>query len=438
MKRAILTHRRDFAAVTVMLLLALASAAYILGHQPAFTLLRSFYVVRADFATAAAVSPGQGEAVTIAGVPVGTVGAVTLEHGHAVVTMDIDPRYGPIYRDATVLLRQRTPLKDMYLSLDPGTPTAGRIPNGGSLGLAETQPDVNVDQILSSLDADTRSYLLLALSGGAQALSGSAPESLRAVFRRFPPLLHSTATFTGLLARRTHALARAIHNLDLVAGALGGVNTQLGGLIDASNRDFGAIASQDRALSGALAEAPATLATTQQALGQVARFGAAAAPALVRLEPVTHTLAPALAALVPLARGTRTEISHILVPFSTTIQPVSAHLDPAAARLAAATPELSSGLAWINQLLNGLAHRPSSGNSYLFWGSWLAHNANSVLSLQDANGAVVRGLFLASCPALNLLQTVLSSSQPSIGALLTLLGEPQAASLKSPYCPPAA
>ena len=438
MKRAILTHRRDFAAVTILLLMAVVSAAYILGHQPAFTLFRSFYVVRADFATASAVSPGQGEAVAIAGVPVGTVGAVTLESGHAVVTMDIDPRYAPVYRDATVLLRQRTPLKDMYLSLDPGSPGAGRIPNGGSLGLAQTQPDVDVDQILSSLDADTRSYLLLALSGGAQALSGSASTSLRAVFRRFPPLLHSTATFTGLLAQRTHALSRAIHNLNLVAGALGGVNTQLAGLIGASNRDFGAIASQDGALSVALARFPSTLATTQEALGQVARFGAAAAPALAKLEPVTHTLAPALAALVPLARGTRAEISHTLVPFSTAIQPVSASLAPAAARLAAATPALSSGLSWVNELLNGLAHRPASGNSYLFWGAWLAHNANSVLSLQDANGAVARGLFLASCPALNLLQTVLSSSQPSIGALLALLGEPQASSLKSSFCPPAA
>ena len=48
------------------------------------------------------------------------------------MTMDIDKRYAPIYRNATVLLRPRTPLKDMYLALDPGTRSAGAIPNGGS------------------------------------------------------------------------------------------------------------------------------------------------------------------------------------------------------------------------------------------------------------------------------------------------------------------
>ncbi len=65
--------------------------------------------------------------MTIAGVQVGQVGAVSLENGRAVVTMNIYRKYAPIYRDATVLLRPRTPLKDMYLALDPGT-RAGRRP----------------------------------------------------------------------------------------------------------------------------------------------------------------------------------------------------------------------------------------------------------------------------------------------------------------------
>ena len=83
--------------------------------------------------------------------------------------MNIYKQYAPIYRNATVLLRPRTPLKDMYLSLDPGHQAAGAIPNGGTLAVASTQPDVDVAQILSSLDADTRNYLLLLLAGGAQA-----------------------------------------------------------------------------------------------------------------------------------------------------------------------------------------------------------------------------------------------------------------------------
>src|SRR5205807_4243091 len=113
---------------------------------------------------------GQGQTVNIAGVPVGQVGGVDLEHGTAVVTMNIYKKYQPIYRNATVLLRPRTPLKDMYLALDPGTSSAGVVPSGGSLSVGATIPDVNFSDILSSLDADTRNYLLLLLSGGAEAL----------------------------------------------------------------------------------------------------------------------------------------------------------------------------------------------------------------------------------------------------------------------------
>ena len=178
-----------------------------------FTFGRSFYTVKAPFVTAAAVTPGQGQAVTIAGVQVGLVGGVQLENGQAVVTLNLYKRYEPIYRNATVLLRPRTPLKDMYLALDPGTPSAGRIPNGGSLTAAETAPDIDVDQILDSLDADTRNYLLLLLSGGSEAFGGrgaqggtpspQAVAQLQGILKRFAPLDQHTETFASLLAQPT-------------------------------------------------------------------------------------------------------------------------------------------------------------------------------------------------------------------------------------------
>jgi phospholipid/cholesterol/gamma-HCH transport system substrate-binding protein len=336
MKRAILTHRRDFAAIAMLLVLAVASAGYILLHQPSFTVFRSYYVVRAQFATASAVSAGQGEAVTIAGVPVGSVGAVRLVGGHAEVTMDIDKQDAPIYADATVLLRERTPLKDMYLSLDPGTPGAGQVPDGGSLGLAHTQPDVDVDQILSSLDADTRTYLLLALSGGAGALAGNRSTTLREVFERFPPLVHDSATFTALLARRNADLHGAIHNLNRVAGSLGDVSSQLSSLVNASDSDFTAISSQDGALASALSQAPSTLAATQSALNDVSTFSTSAAPALAKLTPLAQRLGPALTALRPLASGTNQELRDELIPFTVAVQPLSGTLAPAAAKLAGA------------------------------------------------------------------------------------------------------
>jgi ABC-type transporter Mla subunit MlaD len=76
-KRAILTHRRDFIAIAVLIVGAIATVGYILEHQPSFTFGQSYYTSR-PFSSAAAVTSGQGQPVTIAGVEVGRVGGVAL------------------------------------------------------------------------------------------------------------------------------------------------------------------------------------------------------------------------------------------------------------------------------------------------------------------------------------------------------------------------
>src|SRR5207237_4671650 len=126
----------------------------------------------AEFQTAQAVVPGQGQTIRLAGVQVGQVSNLQLEHGVGVVTFAIDPKDLPIYRNATVLMRPETGLKDMFFELDPGTKSAGEIPNGGTIPTQNTLPDVNIDEILSALDGDTQAYLRLLLVGAGQGLKG--------------------------------------------------------------------------------------------------------------------------------------------------------------------------------------------------------------------------------------------------------------------------
>jgi phospholipid/cholesterol/gamma-HCH transport system substrate-binding protein len=438
-RRAIRAHRRDFLAIIALVAIAFAVAAYVLYHQPAFTFGQSYYSVRAAFANSAAVTPGQGQAVTIAGVQVGQVGGVTLVNGRAVVTMNIYKQYAPIYRDATVLLRPRTPLKDMYLALDPGTSEAGAVPAGGLLGSGSTSPTIDLDQILASLDADTRSYLLLLLSGGAQAFQDPAQTvpALRGTFKRFAPLGRDTRKFATLLSQRSDSLRLAIHNLGRVATALGGVDGQLASLIQSSNTNFAAISSQGANLEAGLALLPGTLTQTDQTLGKVQRFSAQLGPALTQLEPFARALAPALKASRPLFHDTTPVIRDQLRPFSVAVQPVARALQPAATQLSKAVPPLSRSVGVINTLLNTLAYQPrGSEQGYLFWGSWLAHIAASLTDLQDSQGPTVRGIFMATCPALNLLETTIQAGSPSVAPLLDLLNAPDHTQINSSYCPP--
>jgi phospholipid/cholesterol/gamma-HCH transport system substrate-binding protein len=426
----------DFIAIVALLLGAIAVTGYIFLHQPSFTLFKNYYVVNVPFSTAAAVTAGQGQTVNIAGVPVGQVGGVSLKNGHAVVQMNIYKQYAPIYRDATVLLRPRTPLKDMYLALDPGTPSAGKVPNGGSLSVGATLPDVDFSQIISSLDTDTRDYLLLLLGGGAQAFQNNFPAGtaaptpatvadLRGIFKRFAPLNRDTATFATLLATRNRDIRESIHNLNEVTNAIGGVNRQLASLIESSNTNFQAISSQDVQLEQALSLFPPTLRQAIATNGKLRSFAVASGTANQRLLPFAHALAPALKASRPLFKDTTPVLRNQVRPFAVAVQPVARILKPAATDLARATPPLTRSFRVLNTLFNTLAYKaPGSSQSYLFWGSWLSHNADELATLQDAHGPTLQGVFMATCPELQLLEVTLKVSVPPIASLLTLLNAP--------------
>src|SRR5690349_13972320 len=179
MGKAIRDHLRDFLAILGLITVGLL-ATYIIVHNQRLRipLLESKpFELKADLSTAAAVTPGQGQTVRVAGVRVGDISSVDYQNGHAVVTMSIDRKFLPVYKNATILLRPKTGLKDMFLELDPGTnydpnSNADEFQNGDTIPLANTAPDTNVDQVLSALDADNRAYLRLLLVGGGQGLNG--------------------------------------------------------------------------------------------------------------------------------------------------------------------------------------------------------------------------------------------------------------------------
>ena len=136
MMRQIKKQAPVFVAILFLFVIALGIGGYILSNQRFYlpgwvpVLGSEFYTVEAELQTGQAVVPGQGQTVNIAGVKIGEVGSVQLEDGKAVVELKIKDEFKPIYRDATVLLRPKTGLKDMYMALDPGNRRARRTARG--------------------------------------------------------------------------------------------------------------------------------------------------------------------------------------------------------------------------------------------------------------------------------------------------------------------
>ena len=130
------------------------------------------FELKAEFETAQAVVPGQGQTVRVAGVRVGDVAEVELEDGVGVVTFAIDREFLPIYKDATILMRPTTGLKDMFFQLDPGSPRRASTRRATIVPVSNTAPDVNLDEVLEALDSDTQAYLRLLLVGAGKGLEG--------------------------------------------------------------------------------------------------------------------------------------------------------------------------------------------------------------------------------------------------------------------------
>ena len=93
MRRAIREHLRDFVGIGVLVVLGLVTTGVILVQQqqnfPSWVpiLGHDRFELKAEFSSAQAVTPGQGQQITIGGVKVGTVSSVNLESGRAVVTI---------------------------------------------------------------------------------------------------------------------------------------------------------------------------------------------------------------------------------------------------------------------------------------------------------------------------------------------------------------
>ncbi|MGH2987566.1 MAG: MlaD family protein, partial [Solirubrobacterales bacterium] len=163
---------RSIIAIAVMLALGVVTTYVIVQNQRLRipVLDERPFELKAEFETAQAVVPGQGQTIRVAGVRIGDVAKVELVDGAGVVTFAIDREYLPIYRDATILMRPTTGLKDMFFQLDPGTKSAGEYEEGDVVPMPNTAPDVNFHDVLSALDTETRSYLRLLLVGAGKGL----------------------------------------------------------------------------------------------------------------------------------------------------------------------------------------------------------------------------------------------------------------------------
>ena len=407
MMTAIRKSLRDFVAVIVIVAVALAASYYILQQQRLrIPILEDKpFVLKGEFDTAQGVVAGQGQTLRVAGVRVGDVAEVELVDGRAVVTFDVDPDYLPIYRNAKVLMRPRTGLKDMEFHMDPGSREAGEFENGDTIPIENTAPDINLDEVLAALDNDNQSYLRTILVGGGKGLEGRGKD-LGRVLGSLGPINRDLDRLNTEVAKRDENLARLVHNLGVLTAAVGKQDEDIVRLVRTSNDSLGAIAEQDPDVREATRRLPGTLSQTRDALAAARGLGEELGPTFGSLRPFARNLPELNESTTDLANSVTPVIRDRIRPFVRAAREPMPELNLAAKRLSRTTPKLSAIFRKVNRLGNMAAYNPrgqeppgalNRDEGYLYWGAWLAHNSTSVFASQDANGLYRRIFFTASC-----------------------------------------
>ncbi len=394
---------KDTIAIAILVLAAIVMTLWIFTQQKASLpswapfVGEDFVHLTADFNNAQAVTPGQGQAVVIAGVQVGKISSVDLDEGHAVVGMDVEPKYLTlIHPNATLLLRPKTNLNDMTVEIDPGR-GGGHVEAGHNFPLSSTEPSVPLEAFFATLDTDTQQYLQLLVAGGAQGFGGRGRQ-LSGALRRLQPFSHSIADLNRAVAQRRVALARVIHDFGLLTTELGRHDTELERFVTSSKAALGNFANQQQSIQESLVEFPSTLSALRSALASSDRFTTVARPALLGLIPQAQALGPAIKANERLFSQTTAPIRDQIRPFTRQIRPVLTHLNQGAPGLDTSVTNFGNSLGAFNSFLNELAYKPKGKKqSFLFYLPWLNHDLNANFNLTDPGGPILRSLIMASC-----------------------------------------
>ncbi len=394
---------KDTGAIALLAIAALIMTLWIFTQQKAALpswapfVGEDFAHLTAEFTSAQAVAPGQGQEVAVAGVRVGKVGSAVIKDGRAVIGLDIEPKYLKlIHPDAQLLLRPKTALNDMVVEIDPGD-ARNHVEDGYNFPVSQTEPNVNLEAFLSQLDEDTRQYLQLLLAGGAQGLGGRGKQFGNAI-RRLQPFAHSIADLSRAVAARRRALANVIHNFGQLTGELARRDNQVERFVTESQAALGNFANTQESIQESLIEFPGTLTTLNAALASSNRLTSVARPALLGLIPQAQALGPALRANERMFEQTTGPIREQIRPFIRQTRPVVVHTKQGAADFDKSVRGFGNSLGAFNSFLNELAYNPKgSKESVLFYVPWLNHNLNAAYNLTDARGPILRSLVLISC-----------------------------------------
>lgn len=230
--------------------------------------------------------------VRISGVNVGKVVRLApASLNRTAATIELQPQFAPIPNDTRAILRLKTLLGETYVELTPGSRSAPKLPDGGTLPAANVNHTVEIDEILRTFNQPTRRAFQLWMQQQADALRGRGLD-VNAGFAELPAFVRSGGSLLDVLNGQSLGVRRLVSSTGAFFGALAQRTGELRGLITQSDRLFATTAARNRALADVFRALPRFESESRRTLPLLTAFGNDATPVLTRLTTAAPQITP--------------------------------------------------------------------------------------------------------------------------------------------------
>src|SRR5215208_5054187 len=233
--------------------------------------------------------------VRISGLNVGKVKKVSrAPNGGVLADIELDHRYAPLGSNARAILRPKSLLGQTYVELTPGTRGAEPLKEGETLDPGQVQESVEIDELLTLFDKDTRENLRGWMRELAKAIDKGRGQDLNQAFGHLPQFVASGADVLRVLDDEEPALRRLVRNSGVTLGALNERRNQFRDLIVNADRFFDTVASRNARLSELIFILPTFLDETKATVARLEEFSINTRPLVRDLQPVATDMRPTL------------------------------------------------------------------------------------------------------------------------------------------------
>lgn len=377
--------KKNVIVVAGLVVTALIAGGWILGNQGFSTPWSDKVELSAEFEAVPGIAPGNGQEVRISGVIVGNIsGAEVNKKGRSQLKMELEPGHR-IYSNASLVLRPKSPLNEMYVTIDPGGPPGKLLTSGATLPVTNTTRPVQVDEVLGSLDDDARGALTALLGESDQALA-SAPEKLPKGLDGLTKVIGDLRPVSAEMDTRRETLKRLVSAVSEISGAVGTNDARLVDLANSLDTTLQTLSDKDGSLDASLGELSPLVSRLNSSTAAVQELSAALNPTLRDVHSSAENLPKALSRVGDTA-NTLSETVKVARPVVAKAKPVVADLRPFVAELQVALPSLRRTTMQLDPITSSLVKYLPDLGAFMV-------NTRSVMSLRDGNGGILRGMLV--------------------------------------------